>query len=716
MPINADGLDGYEIQETIGRGGFATVHRAFDTRHNRNVAIKVINGRLDGDEQRRFDRERQAIGQLANHPNVVPVFESGYSPDGEAYMVLEYESGGAFSDRLAASGPLAVTEAIRHVEAVAGAVEAAHRLGIRHRDIKPENILIDEYGIPKLTDFGIASVSSGATTTGVASATLAHCAPETLDGVKPTDAVDIYSLASTFHQLVSGSPAFVRPDEEGLGGLVRRVLTDAPASLEPFGVSAPVDAVIKQAMAKRPEDRQASMSQFRSQLSAAAAGQAPIGGKVANTGPVASVGPPTIAFDGSVLPIESTPRPAPEPAIQTSSAIPNEPPVPASPPPHQTVPTTPAQPTVQPAVQPTTVQPAVQPTTVQPAVQPTTVQPAVQPTTVHAPPPADEPKSRGWLVLIPVLLVLAIAGGVLFAVLRPEGSDVATPTESTATTSEAQPSSSETANTETTPPEGSPTTEAEVATPRPPGSSNTTDGTATSEPPTGTETEVFLMPSGNILCVVSTAAATCEIIERTWTAPAQPSCDLDSDNALYVTTDEVGFLCAGDTSFGIPAETLDYGSSVTVGEFSCLSERTGVTCRNGSDLGFSLARARYELLGVDEPEPRQTLGAASCSPGGSIVFGGSTNRFDILLCETMSGELEYHGTEPAKDLEIRLSACQMGEGRWRAENEGFLYLLTSDGTVSGTTIQVINPDDEEILFETFTSIVGDRAFRLEYDC
>lgn len=694
MPINADGLDGYEIQETIGRGGFATVHRALDTRHNRNVAIKVINGRLDGDEQRRFDRERQAIGQLANHPNVVPVFDSGYSSDGEAYMVLEYESGGAFSDRLVASGPLSVDEAIRHIEAIAGAMEAAHRLGIRHRDIKPENILIDEYGIPKLTDFGIASVSSGATTTGVASATLAHCAPETLDGVKPTDAVDIYSLASTFHQLVSGSPAFVRPGEEGLGGLVRRVLTDPPPSLEPFGVSATVDAVIKQAMAKRPEDRQASMSQFRMLLSAAAAGG---GGTIegvgqvgaAAAGPVASVGPPTIAFDGSVLPIESAvpPQATPQPATPQPAT---PPPIPTQPPTvqHQTVPSVPAQPTVEP-----------------PVLQ----QPVTQTAPPYEKPSGEKPKGRGWLVLIPVLLVVAIAGGVLFSMFRSGDTDGALPAETTSTS----------VGTTTSSTDGAETSEAETpATARPPASSNTTDATSVPEPETtaGIESVLFEMPSGNIRCLVSTESAQCEIVERSWTAPTQPSCQLDSGNTLYVNADEAGFVCAGDTIAGLPADTLAYGSSTTVGQFSCFSEPSGVTCSNGSGMGFTLARASYELLGVEEPGDSQTWGAASCSAGGSIVFGGSTNRFDILLCETASGGLEYHGAEPAKDLEIRLSACQLGEGRWRAENEGFLYLVTSDGTASGTTIQVFDPDDEELLLETFTSVTGEIGFRLELDC
>lgn len=695
MPISADGLDGYDIQETIGRGGFATVYRALDTRHSRNVAIKVINGQLDGDEQRRFDRERQAIGQLANHPNVVPVFDSGYSPDGEAYMVLEYESGGALSDRLAALGPLAVDEATRHVEAVAAAVEAGHRLGIRHRDIKPENILVDEYGIPKLTDFGIASVSSGATTTGVASATLAHCAPETLDGVKPTDAVDIYSLASTFHQLVSGSPAFVRPGEEGLGGLVRRVLTDLPPSLEPFGVSAPVDVVIKQAMAKRPEDRQPTMSQFRMQLSAAAAGGGgPIDGAsqmgAAAAGPAASVGPPTIAFDGSVLPIESaappqaTPPPTPQPA--TPQPIPSQPPT--FQPEHQTVPSVPGQPTVEP-----------------PVFEP----PVAQTAPPNEKPSGEKPKGRGWLVLIPVLLVLAIAGGALFSMFRSSTTEEATPAETTSTSVGTTTSSAGEAE----------TSEAETpATARPPASSNTTDVTSAPEPETttGTEPVLFEMPSGNIRCLVNTESAQCEIVERSWTAPTQPSCQLDSGNTLYVNADEAGFVCAGDTIAGLPAETLEYGSSATVGQFSCFSEPSGVTCSNGSGVGFTLARASYELLGVEEPGDSPTWGAASCSAGGSIVFGGSTSRFDILLCETASGGLEYHGAEPAKDLEIRLSACQLGEGRWRAENEGFLYLITSDGTASGTTIQVFDPDDEELLLETFSSVTGDIGFRLELDC
>jgi serine/threonine protein kinase len=86
LAIGTDGLDGYEIHEMIGRGGFATVFRATDLAHDRSVAIKVLNGALDEDQRRRFDRERRAIGRLASHPSVIPVFESGYTDEGEAYF------------------------------------------------------------------------------------------------------------------------------------------------------------------------------------------------------------------------------------------------------------------------------------------------------------------------------------------------------------------------------------------------------------------------------------------------------------------------------------------------------------------------------------------------------------------------------------------------------------------------------------------------------
>lgn len=269
MPIASDGLDGYEFEEVIGRGGFAVVYRAQDITHARLVAIKVINGSLNEAELRRFDRERRAIGRLTSHPNVVPVFDSGSTTEGESYLVLEYEPGGSLGDRILATGPIVWPEAAKIIDGVASAVEAAHAIGVRHRDIKPENMLVSEYGVVKLADFGIASVSSGATATTATSFTLAHSPPEALKGAEPTDAVDIYSLASTFHHLVSGSAPFARPEDEGVAALIGRLISEDPPRLTNWGIPAPVEAVIRRAMSKEPKDRQSSAAEFREDLAAA---------------------------------------------------------------------------------------------------------------------------------------------------------------------------------------------------------------------------------------------------------------------------------------------------------------------------------------------------------------------------------------------------------------------------------------------------------------
>jgi serine/threonine-protein kinase PknK len=388
VSISSDGLDGYEIQEQIGRGGFATVYRASDVAHGRSVAIKVLTGALSADEQRRFDRERRAVGQLANHPNVVPVFESGTTAEGEAYLVLEHASGGSLGQRLLRDGPMPWSEALDAITGVASAVEAAHEVGIRHRDIKPDNILLSQYGVPKLSDFGIASLASGNTTATGATMTVSHSPPEMLQGSELTDAVDVYSMASTFHHLVAGHPPFARPDDANIGALITRVFTEPPPGLEEHGVPAAVAQVIEQSMAKRPEDRPQSARAFADRLRAAASG-------TSAAPPVAQpTEPRTTAIDRAALGLDlrsDEPRPV-------DSSVPAQLVPPSS---------VPAQPS---------------------AVVPPSPAP-VNPTGTALPPVLDsEPKAKNrWPVLAALVAVLVLGGGGVWA-LTQQGGDESTTT------------------------------------------------------------------------------------------------------------------------------------------------------------------------------------------------------------------------------------------------------------------------------------------------
>src|SRR4051794_7928294 len=154
----ARSLQGYDIVETLGRGGFGTVFRARQVAVGREVALK-IDGRVLATErdQRRFMREVTAAGRLSGHPHVVAVYDAGVLADGRPYMVMELCPGGSLGDRLTAQGPFPVAEVRDIGVKIADALAAAHAGGVLHRDLKPANLMINQYGLVALADFGLAA-------------------------------------------------------------------------------------------------------------------------------------------------------------------------------------------------------------------------------------------------------------------------------------------------------------------------------------------------------------------------------------------------------------------------------------------------------------------------------------------------------------------------------------------------------------------------------
>ncbi|HEV8375143.1 MAG TPA: serine/threonine-protein kinase, partial [Candidatus Polarisedimenticolia bacterium] len=156
-------LGPYEIVASLGAGGMGEVHRARDTRLNRDVAIKAIPVSLAGDEtlRQRFEREARAISSL-NHPHICTLYDVGHTtaPAGEGagvqvdYLVMELLEGESLADRLT-KGPLPIHEVLKVGAQIASALDAAHRQGITHRDLKPGNIMLTATGA-KLLDFGLA--------------------------------------------------------------------------------------------------------------------------------------------------------------------------------------------------------------------------------------------------------------------------------------------------------------------------------------------------------------------------------------------------------------------------------------------------------------------------------------------------------------------------------------------------------------------------------
>ena len=190
----------------VGRGGAGVVYRCYQTSLGRSVAIKVMASDLDEDNRERFLREGYAMGGLSGHPNIVNILQVGVTESNRPYIVMPYHAAGSLAERIRRVGPIAWPDALRIGVKLCGALETAHRAGTLHRDIKPANVLVNDYGEPQLSDFGIARIAGGyETATGFFTGTIAYTAPEVLAGNPPTAASDVYSLGATIYALIAGT-------------------------------------------------------------------------------------------------------------------------------------------------------------------------------------------------------------------------------------------------------------------------------------------------------------------------------------------------------------------------------------------------------------------------------------------------------------------------------------------------------------------------------
>ena len=269
-PVGALG-DHYTIEREIGRGGMATVYRAHDRRHERSVAVKVLN--RDVAAAIGTDRFLQEIKTAASltHPHIVPVHDSGQA-EGMLFYVMPHIEGGSLRDRLAREKRIPLAEVVRMTRQIAAALDFAHRHGVVHRDIKPENIILYE-GEPLILDFGIAKAISEAggdnlTRTGIAIGTPAYLSPEQGSGETVIDGrSDQYSLACMVYEMLSGSPPFIAATPQKV---IAMRFTQKVKPLTAEGVSAAVSDVVIKALALEPEGRYATASEFAQSLAQAA--------------------------------------------------------------------------------------------------------------------------------------------------------------------------------------------------------------------------------------------------------------------------------------------------------------------------------------------------------------------------------------------------------------------------------------------------------------
>ncbi|KXX62405.1 protein kinase domain-containing protein [Rhodococcus sp. LB1] len=258
---------GFDAAHEIGRGGFGVVYRCTQSALDRTVAVKVLTVDLDEENRARFFREQRAMGRLTGHPNIVNILQVGETGTGLPYIVMQYYPQDSLDQRLRRGGPLSLPEALRLGIRVAGAVETAHRLGVLHRDIKPANILLDDYGEPVLTDFGIAHVAGGfETATGTVTGTPAYTAPEVLAGDPPTPATDIYGIGATVFSAVTGHAAFERQSGEQVVAQFLRITTEPVPDLREQGIPDDVAESVARAMARAPGQRHATAASFGEDL------------------------------------------------------------------------------------------------------------------------------------------------------------------------------------------------------------------------------------------------------------------------------------------------------------------------------------------------------------------------------------------------------------------------------------------------------------------
>jgi serine/threonine-protein kinase len=263
----------YRVEGELGRGGMARVYRGTDLVLGRPVAVKVLSSQYaqDGAFVSRFRREAQAAARL-NHPNLVQVFDTG-SDDGVHYIVMEYVDAKTVADYLAGGGRIMPDRAIELAESVCDALAVAHAQGVIHRDVKPANIMVTRDGQVKVTDFGIARVTTNETVeqTAAVLGTASYLSPEQAQGGAIDQRSDLYSLGCVLYEMLTGRPPFIADSPVAVAS--KHVLEQPvpPSRLNP-DVSPELDAVVMRALAKNPDDRYQDAAEMKEDLERARRG------------------------------------------------------------------------------------------------------------------------------------------------------------------------------------------------------------------------------------------------------------------------------------------------------------------------------------------------------------------------------------------------------------------------------------------------------------
>ena len=273
-------IPGYKILGKLGKGAMAVVYKAKQLSLDRTVAIKVLPKRFTESAEyvERFYKEGQAAAKL-NHNNIVQAFDVGEA-GGYHYFVMEYVEGKTLYEDLAAGKVFAEDEALDIIIQVARALNHAHDRDLIHRDVKPKNIMIDNDGVVKLADMGLArettDIEAAKTEAGKAYGTPYYIAPEQIRGKIDLDGrADIYGLGATFYHLVTGRVPFMADDP---ADVMRKHLKEQliPPDHINTSLSAGISEVIEVMMAKRKEDRYDNVVELLVDLETVSNGEPPL--------------------------------------------------------------------------------------------------------------------------------------------------------------------------------------------------------------------------------------------------------------------------------------------------------------------------------------------------------------------------------------------------------------------------------------------------------
>ncbi len=264
-------LGHYQITEKLGEGGMGVVYRARDTHLDRFAAVKVLPPEKvsDPERKRRFIQEARAASAL-NHPSIITIYDIDQA-EGIDFIAMEYVAGKTMDELIPRKG-MRLSLALKYAVQIADALARAHGAGIIHRDLKPSNVMVDEHGLVKVLDFGLAKLTEAAgpeaetaatrTGEGTILGTAAYMSPEQAEGKHIDTRSDIFSFGSMLYEMLTGQRAF-RGDTRA--STIASILREEPKPVSQVAEGLPRDAekIVRRCLRKDPEHRFQTMADLR---------------------------------------------------------------------------------------------------------------------------------------------------------------------------------------------------------------------------------------------------------------------------------------------------------------------------------------------------------------------------------------------------------------------------------------------------------------------